>query len=61
MFAKQTARRTPNGPKNAVFVSGDLDFNLWPDLPTRPSEGPNTSSIIPCEFSTHPVSVSQDI
>ena len=35
----QTARRPPKGPKNSVFVPGDLDLNIQ----ARLSEEPNTS------------------
>jgi len=55
----ETARRPPKGPKNVVFVPGDLD--LWPLTLTFKLVRARDQTHLPCEFGANPFSVSRDI
>jgi len=51
-YQTQTALRLPEGPKNAVFVLGDLDLDIW----TAPRRD---QTRLPFEFGANPFSGSQ--
>jgi len=58
-FQTYTARRPPKGPKNAVYVPGDLD--LWPLTLTFKLVRARDQTCLPCEYGANPFSGSRDI
>jgi len=56
LYQTYRARRPPKGPKNAIYVPGDLDLWPWPS-----NFRARDQLRLPCEFGANPFSGFRDI